>query len=47
MPGAVKSSFLVWFEGHGQALAISPSLPRGTESKQALEIGRLLAITTS
>jgi hypothetical protein len=44
MPGAEKSSFVVWFEEHGQALAISPSLPRGTESKSPLDLAHLLAI---
>src|SRR6201999_845509 len=32
LPGSEHSSFLVWFEGHGQALAIGPSLARGTAS---------------
>jgi hypothetical protein len=32
LPGAEKSSFLVWFEGHTQAFAFGASLPRGTES---------------
>src|SRR3979411_223960 len=31
--GAEKASFLVWFEGHNSALAISPSIPRQTESE--------------
>jgi hypothetical protein len=43
LPGAEQSSFLVWFEGHGQALAIGPSLPRGTESTSAADLGQLLA----
>ena len=33
LPGSEQSSFLVWFEGHSQALAIAPSLPRGTHSR--------------
>jgi hypothetical protein len=33
-----KSSFLVWFEGHSQALVIAPSLPRGTESNSTLDL---------
>ena len=45
LPGAEQSSFLVWFEGHGQALAIGPSLPRGTESTSAADLGQLLAWT--
>jgi hypothetical protein len=44
LPGSDKSSFLVWFEGHSQALAIAPSLPRGTESNSALNLGELLSL---
>jgi hypothetical protein len=44
LPGSEKSSFLVWFEGHSQALAIAPSLPRGTESNSALNLGELLSL---
>ena len=47
LPGADQSSFLVWFEGHNQALAISPSLPRGTTSSSAIDLGQLLSLTTS
>jgi hypothetical protein len=46
LPGADQSSFLVWFEGHSQALAIGPSMPRGTESHSAADLGQLLAWTT-
>jgi hypothetical protein len=45
LPGAEQSSFLVWFEGHNQALAIGPSMPRGTESTSAVEVGQLLKWT--
>jgi hypothetical protein len=45
LPGADQSSFLVWFEGHNQALAIGPSMPRGTESTSAADLGQLLAWT--
>ena len=44
LPGAEKSSFLVWFEGHSQAVAIAPSLPHGTESNSALDLGQLLSL---
>lgn len=44
LPGAEQSSFLVWFEGHGQALTIGPSLPRGTESTSAADLAQLLAL---
>jgi hypothetical protein len=45
LPGAEHSSFLVWFEGHGQALAIGPSMPRGTVSGSAPDLGQLLSWT--
>jgi hypothetical protein len=45
LPGSEKSSFLVWFEDHNQALAITPSLPRGAESNSALNLGELLSLT--
>jgi hypothetical protein len=44
LPGSDQSSFLVWFEGHKEALAISPSLPRGTTSNSAVDLGQLLDI---
>jgi len=47
LPGAEKSSFLVWFEGHSQALAIAPSLPRGTESNSVFDLGALLSLAAS
>ena len=45
LPGAEKSSFLVWFEGHDQALAIGPSTPRGTESASVADLRQVLAWT--
>ena len=47
LPGAEQSSFLVWFEGHSQALAIGPSIPRGTESTTVADMGELLALATT
>ena len=47
LAGAEQSSFLVWFEGHGQALAIAPSLPRGTTSSSSLDLGQVLAMITA
>jgi hypothetical protein len=44
LPGSGRSSFLVWFEGHSQALAIGPSLPRGTESNSAFDLQQLLSL---
>ncbi len=43
LPGAERSSFLVWFEDHDQALAIGPSMPRGSESSTPADIRELLA----
>jgi hypothetical protein len=42
LPGAEKSSFLVWFEGHNEAIAIGPSLPHGTESNADAGLDQLL-----
>ncbi len=44
LPGAEQSAFLVWFEGHGQAVAISPSLPGGTSSSSVFDLTELLAL---
>jgi hypothetical protein len=43
LPGANQSAFLVWFEGHKQALAIGPTTPRGTTSSSATNLGQILA----
>jgi hypothetical protein len=42
LPGAEKSSFLVWFEGHSTALAISPALTAATESTKSTNLRDLL-----
>jgi hypothetical protein len=42
LPGAEQSAFLVWFEGQSHALAIGPSLPRGTESTTVADLGQLV-----
>ena len=44
LPGSDKSSFLVWFEGHSQAMAIAPSLPRGTESNSPIDLAQLISL---
>ena len=43
LTGAEQSSFLVWFEGHNEAVAIGPSLPRGTVSNAATGLEQLLS----
>ncbi len=47
LPGWERSSFLVWFEGHTEALAIGPSLPRAVTSHSPLDLQALLALATS
>ncbi len=46
LPGAEQSSFLVWFENHGEVVAIGPSMPRGTESTTATDLQTLLSWMT-
>jgi hypothetical protein len=43
LPGADQSSFLAWFENHGEALAIGPSMPRGTQSTSVADLRELLS----
>lgn len=43
LPGAERSSTMVWFEDHSEALLIAPSLPRATESSQRATIADLLS----
>jgi hypothetical protein len=43
LPGAEQSSFLVWFEKHSDAVAIGPSMPRGTESTTGADLQTLLS----
>jgi hypothetical protein len=47
LPGYDRSAFLVWFEGHNEALIVAPTLPRGTSSNSALDLGQLLSIAIS
>jgi hypothetical protein len=42
LAGAEKSSFLVWYEGHNEALAIGPAMPRGTTSSSPTDLKELL-----
>ena len=43
LPGAEQSSFLVWFENHGEAVAIGPSMARGTVSTASADLGQVLS----
>lgn len=40
--GADQARFLVWFEDHSEALAVAPSLPRGTESADPVNLQQIL-----
>lgn len=45
--GYEHSVFLAWFEAHNQALVIAPTLPRGTQSSSALDLGQLVTLAVS
>ncbi len=47
LPASSESSFLVWFEGHEQAIAVGPTMPRKTESKSNLDLGQLISLLTT
>lgn len=42
LTGAEQSSFLVWFEDHSDALVVSPSVARGVESTEPIDMAQLL-----
>jgi len=44
---AEKSSFIAWFEGHNQAIASAPSLPRGAKSSSAIDLAGLVKLATT
>ncbi len=44
LPGYDQSVFLVWFEGHAEALVIAPTLLGGTTSRSALDLEQLLSL---
>jgi hypothetical protein len=46
LPGAEQSSFLAWFENHGEVVAIGPAMPRGTASTTATDLQTLLSWMT-
>ena len=47
LPGYDRSSFLVWFEGRNEALAIGPAMPRGASSNSEIDLSHLLRLATS
>lgn len=42
LPGADQSKFLAWFEGHNIAIAIGPSMAKGTISDASTDLGKIL-----
>ncbi|MGI4757612.1 MAG: hypothetical protein ACRYGF_12285 [Janthinobacterium lividum] len=46
LPGASYSSFVVWFEGHSQALAIGPALAKNSESTSIVNLRQLVSLAT-
>ena len=44
LSGAEKGSFLAWFEGKNEAVAIGPALPRGVVSPSQVNLEKLLAM---
>jgi hypothetical protein len=47
LSGASQSSFIAWFEGHNDAVAIAPSLQPGTESHDSVNLAEILHRTQS
>lgn len=43
LPGADQSRFLVWFEEHGEAVAIAPGLKPGSQSSSAIGLKELVS----
>lgn len=46
LAGAQSSMFIAWSEGHQQAVAIGPGLPRGTEAPDTITLAALLRMTS-
>jgi hypothetical protein len=47
LSGSERSGFLVWFEGHNEALAIGPGLPRSTTSNSPIDLKHVLSLFVS
>lgn len=45
LAGSENASFIAWSEGHQQAVAIGPELPRGTQAPEPITIQNLLELT--
>jgi hypothetical protein len=42
LPGADRSSFIAWFEGSAQAVAIGPSFARGASSNSVAKLEEII-----
>lgn len=47
LQGADGSAFIAWFEGHGDAVAIGPAVPRGADSHTPIEMSKLLSLVST
>jgi hypothetical protein len=47
LAGAEQSGFVVWFEGHNQAVVIGPKIPRGTVSNDVANLSELVGLATN
>ncbi|HVO56651.1 MAG TPA: hypothetical protein VMT51_03040 [Dongiaceae bacterium] len=47
LPGAEQSSFVAWFEGHKEAVAIAPGLAAGAVSRAGISLREILADSKS
>jgi hypothetical protein len=47
LPGAERSAFIAWFEGHGDTVAVGPSMPGGAESDLPIEMSKLLSLIST
>jgi hypothetical protein len=45
LTAADHSSFIAWFENHSQAIAIGPTVPRGTVSSAPTDLAKILSWT--
>lgn len=47
LSGAAESAFIAWFEGHSEAIAVGPGVPRGTVSNAPTDLKQILSWTVS
>jgi hypothetical protein len=45
LPEAEQSCFIAWFENHGEAIAIGPTVPRGAISNAPADLAKILSWT--